>query len=56
MIKKTKNGFEFYHYKNPIIDEIKVIGDKGEIEFPMNVNNIIEKKVFGKEEKKKGNK
>jgi hypothetical protein len=52
-ITLSENGFEFYHYKNPIIDEIEVIkADKGEIKFPMNVNNIIEKKVFSKEEKK----
>ena len=51
-ITLSKNGFEFYHYKNPIIDEIEVIDDKGKIEFPMNVNNIIEKKVFSNEEKK----
>ena len=51
-ITLSKNGFEFYHYKNPIIDEIEVIDDKGGIEFPMNVNNIIEKKVFSQEEKR----
>ena len=50
-ITLSKDGFEFYNYKNPIIDEITVDKKTNEIDFGRNVNGLIEN-VFGKEENK----
>jgi hypothetical protein len=51
-ITLSKKGFVFYHYKNPIIDEIEIIGDEGKVEFPTGDSKIIENNIFSKEEKK----
>ena len=52
-ITLSEHGFEFSSYDNPIINGIKIIdSDNGEIEFPENVEGIIEKKPFSNEERK----
>ena len=48
-ITLSKDGFEFYNYKNPIIDGIKVDKKTNEIDFSKNAKGIIEN-TFSKEE------
>ena len=50
-ITLSKDGFEFYNYKNPIIDEITVDKKTNKIVFGLNAKGIIEN-TFSKEEKK----
>ena len=50
-ITLSENGFEFYNYKNPIIDGIKVDKKTSEIDFDKNAKGLIEN-IFGKEENK----
>jgi len=50
-ITLSKDGFKFFDFPNPVINGMKIIDDStGEIEFNKNDSDLIDKKIFSREE------